>query len=267
MIIDFHAHVYPESVVSKIIPAAEKQLKITVPCTGSPEDLRLCMKGSGIDKSVVLPLARGQGDVSSLNEWIQSVSGDGLLSFGAIHPLMEGLEAELDRLKARGVKGVKMMPLLQKVYPDDPACGRLYSELIERDMIMVAHAGGDPLNRNEVYGTPKRFSEMIQSYPELRVVLAHLGGLRMWDEVYKYILPAAGNVFFDTSYVSFYASEAELERMIRDIGVERILFGSDYPWEDPGRAARIIGSLELTDGEREDVLWRNAAMLLESPNP
>jgi len=55
--------------------------------------------------------------------------------------------------------------------------------------------------------------------------------------------------------------------MIRDIGVERILFGSDYPWEDPGRAARIIGGLEFTDGEREAVFWRNAAMLLKSPSP
>ena len=121
------------------------------------------------------------------------------------------------------------MPLLQKVYPDDPMCGRLYTELINRDMIMVTHAGQDPLDRNEVLGTPKRFSQMIQSYPELNVVLAHMGELRMWDDVYKYLLPASRNVFFDTSYVSFYTSEADLERMIKDIGVERVLFGSDYP--------------------------------------
>lgn len=55
--------------------------------------------------------------------------------------------------------------------------------------------------------------------------------------------------------------------MVKDIGIERILFGSDYPWEDPGRAARIIRGLELTDREREAVLWRNAVKLLGLKHP
>ena len=129
-------------------------------------------------------------------------------------------------------------------------------------MILMPHSGQDPLDRREVFGTPKHFSEMIKSYPELNLVLAHLGGLRMWDDVCKYLLPASGNVCFDTSYVSFYMSKAELERLIRDIGVERVLFGSDYPWEDPGRAVKIINSLDLSEMEKEAVLWRNAARLL-----
>jgi predicted TIM-barrel fold metal-dependent hydrolase len=264
VIIDFHAHIYPESVEAKILPAAEKKLKITVPCTGSPDDLSSRMKSCGIVQSVVLPLARGQEDVSSLNDWIQSVCRDGLLAFGAIHPLMDGLETELDRLKGWKVKGVKMMPLLQQVYPDDPRCGRFYDTLIDNNMILVTHSGRDPLDRKEVFGTPKHFSEMIKSYPELKVVLAHLGGLRMWDDVYKYLLPASENVFFDTSYASFYMGNAELEKLIRDIGVDRVLFGSDYPWEDPGRAVGIINSLDLSEQEKKSVLGRSAARLLNS---
>jgi hypothetical protein len=92
VIIDFHTHIYPESVAAKILPAAKKKLGITIPGTGSPEDLRVRMKSSGVDRSIVLPLAKGQDDVSSLNDWIQSITGDGLTPFGAIHPLMEGLE-------------------------------------------------------------------------------------------------------------------------------------------------------------------------------
>ena len=120
MIIDFHTHIYPENVANKILSAAKTKLKIEVPCTGSPQDLRFRMHNSGIDLSIVLPLAKGQEDVSSLNDWVRSVSGDGLTAFGAIHPLMDDLEDELDRLVSNGIKGVKMMPLLQMVYPDDP---------------------------------------------------------------------------------------------------------------------------------------------------
>lgn len=248
---------------AKILPAAKKKLKVEVPGTGAPDDLRRHMSDSKIAKSVLLPLAKGREDVSSLNDWILSLSGDDLLPFGAVHPFMENLESELDRLAARGVRGVKMMPLLQEVFPDDPRCGRLYELLIKRKMILVTHAGRDPLERKEIFGTPERFARVVQCYPDLRIELAHLGGLRMWDEVQKHLLPANGNVYFDTAYVSFYLTPEEMEVLIRDIGPERVLFGSDYPWEEPGRAAAIIGRLDLGEVEREAILWKNASMLLD----
>jgi predicted TIM-barrel fold metal-dependent hydrolase len=264
LIIDFHTHIYPEWVAAKILPAAKRKLKVEVPGTGAPEDLRSMMQAAGIAGSVLLPLAKGREDVCSLNDWILSVSGESkeLTAFGAVHPFMPNLEAELDRLAARGVKGVKMMPLLQEVYPDDPRCGRLFEALIERKMILVAHAGSDPLDRQEVFGTPERFARTVACYPDLRLVLAHLGGLRMWDDVRRHLLPASENVYFDTAYVSFYMGQEEMGELIRDIGPERVIFGSDYPWEEPGRAAEIIKGLGLCVAEEQAVLGKNAAKLL-----
>jgi predicted TIM-barrel fold metal-dependent hydrolase len=135
--------------------------------------------------------------------------------------------------------------------------------LIERKMILVAHAGRDPLDRQEVFGTPERFARTVVCYPDLRVVLAHLGGLRMWDDVRRHLLPAGGNVYFDTAYVSFYMGPEDMLGLIRDIGPERVLFGSDYPWEEPGKAAQIIARLGLEEAEREAVLWKNAITLLD----
>lgn len=265
MIIDFHTHIYPAPVAAKILPAAKRKLKVEVPGSGAPADLRRMMQAAGVAGSVLLPLAKGREDVSSLNDWILSVSNGGkeLTAFGAVHPFMPDLEAELDRLAARGIKGVKMMPLLQEVYPDDPRCQRLYEGLIERKMMLVAHAGRDPLDRPEVFGTPERFSATIQCYPELRLVLAHLGGLRMWDEVRRHLLPAGRNVYFDTAYVSFYMGQEEMGELIRDIGPDRVLFGSDYPWEEPGRAVDIIKGLGLGEEEELAILGKNAAALLD----
>jgi len=265
LIIDFHTHIYPDHVAAKILPAAKRKLKVEVPGTGAPGDLRRMMTAAGIAGSVLLPLAKGREDVSSLNDWILSVSRENkeLTAFGAVHPFMQNLEDELDRLADRGVKGVKMMPLLQEVYPDDPRCGRLFEGLIERNMILVSHAGRDPLDRQEIFGTPDRFARTIECYPDLRVVLAHLGGLRMWDDVRRYLLPAGGNVYFDTAYVSFYMGRKEMGELIRDIGPERVIFGSDYPWEEPGRAAEIIKGLGLSAREEQAVLGKNAATLLD----
>ncbi|VVB71632.1 Amidohydrolase [uncultured archaeon] len=233
-----------------------------MPGTGAPEDLRLRMNRSGIARSVLLPLAKGCEDFPGLNDWVLSVSGDGLIAFGAVHPFMSNLEQELDRLAEAGVRGIKMMPLLQEFYPDDPRMERFYEAVIDRKMLLVTHAGRDPLNRPEVYGTPERFARTIECYPELNLELAHLGGLRMWDDVRKYILPARGRVCFDTAYVSFYMGPLEMIEMIEDIGPERILFGSDYPWEDPGRAAQIIIGLGFSEADNEAILWRNAARIL-----
>jgi hypothetical protein len=254
-------------VAAKIFPAAKKKLKVAVPGTGLPDDLRSRMNRSGIDFSVLLSLAKGRDDVSSLNQWVLSICGDGLVAFGAVHPFMDNLEEELDRLKGLGIKGVKMMPLLQEVYPDDPRCGRLYEALVERNMILVTHAGRDPLDREEVFGTPERFARAIDSYPDMRLVLAHLGGLGMYDEVRRHLLDAGRNVYFDTAYVSFYLKENDMATLIKDIGSKRILFGSDYPWEDPGRAADIVKSLDLSEGEKEDILSKTACKLLEIAAP
>lgn len=265
MIIDFHTHIYPQWVAAKILPAAKRKLKVAVPGTGSPQDLRSMMQAAGVDQSVLLPLAKGREDVSSLNDWILYVSRENreLTAFGAVHPFMQDLEAELDRLAAWGVKGVKMMPLLQEVYPDDPRCGRLFEALIERKMILVSHAGRDPLDRSEVFGTPDRFARTIECYPDLKMVLAHLGGLRMWDDVRRYLLSAGENVYFDTAYVSFYMGQEEMKELIGEIGPERVIFGSDYPWEEPGRAAEIIRGLELCEEDEQAILSKNAAKLLD----
>jgi predicted TIM-barrel fold metal-dependent hydrolase len=40
------------------------------------------------------------------------------------------------------------------------------------------------------------------------------------------------------------------------------MFGSDYPWEDPGRAAEIVRGLVLDEAEKEAILHKNAAKLL-----
>ncbi|NYT02482.1 MAG: amidohydrolase family protein [Methanosarcinales archaeon] len=260
MIIDFHTHLYPESVAAKVFPAARKKLKVEVAGTGSPSDLGQRMRSAGVDRAVVLPLAKGTRDVSSVNRWTLSVLEEGMIPFGAVHPFMEDLEEELDRLQAQGCRGVKMMPLLQEVFPDDPRSARLYEGLIERKMLLVTHAGKDPLEREEVYGTPEHFARMVECYPELRVVLAHLGGLRMWDEVQRHLLPAAREVYFDTAYVSHYLSRGEMIDLIEEIGADRVLFGTDYPWEDPGTGLQILRSLELP--KIDLLLYGNAARLL-----
>jgi predicted TIM-barrel fold metal-dependent hydrolase len=54
-----------------------------------------------------------------------------------------------------------------------------------------------------------------------------------------------------------------MEELISDIGPDRVIFGSDYPWEKPGRAAAIITGLGLCEADLQAVLYKNAAKLLD----
>ncbi len=50
-------------------------------------------------------------------------------------------------------------------------------------------------------------------------------------------------------------------RLIRTLGVERVLFGSDFPWYDPERDIAFLSELPLSEGERCAILGENAARL------
>ncbi len=70
------------------------------------------------------------------------------------------------------------------------------------------------------------------------------------------------DVYFDTAYSICHMHKDQLTRMIKDHGAHRILFGSDTPWADQEEAVSILRSLPLTPEEQEQILWKNAAALL-----
>ena len=59
---------------------------------------------------------------------------------------------------------------------------------------------------------------------------ANLGGFMMWDDVEKYIVGT--NLILDTSMLSRYITCEQCERIIRRHGFDKVVCGSDSPWED-----------------------------------
>jgi len=103
---------------------------------------------------------------------------------------------------------------------------------------------------------------MLDEFPNLTVVAAHLGGNRMWNEV-EHHLCGRKNLYFDTALLSAEGLDPTLAlSVIRKHGTDRILFGSDLPWSDPARELAFVRSLGLTDGELSAILEENALTLL-----
>ena len=88
-----------------------------------------------------------------------------------------------------------------------------------------------------------------------------MGGWRMWDKVEKDLV--GSNVYLDTSFALPYMTEQkQFERIIKAHGSEKILFGTDSPWQDLHSGVNEILLADLTEQERENIFWNNAAKLL-----
>lgn len=125
---------------------------------------------------------------------------------------------------------------------------------------MLFHAGKDPGPFSCDHVLPPALKKVHCNFPNLRMVAAHMGGWKLWDQVEEHLcgLP----VFFDTSAVSEYISKEQFLRIVKKHGAEHILFGTDSPWFDQGDVVKWIDSINLSDSVKEMIFEKNGRNLL-----
>jgi hypothetical protein len=158
-----------------------------------------------------------------------------------------------------GLKGFKMHPEHQAFEPHDPKMSAIYEAAVHHKMIVFFHAGADVIHPT-VHGTPESFSQVIDAWPGLTIVLAHLGGFQEWLGVAEHL--AGRDVWLDTAYTLGHLPDSEFVALVRAHGADRVLFGSDGPWTDPRREIEHLSSVGLSDEEVEGILGGNAERLL-----
>ena len=85
MIIDFHAHAFPEKIVSGAVGHLENHYGIKIHQSGLYEELLKNMKKAGIDKAVFFNVATKPSQVEQANKWILAHASEDLLPFGTLH--------------------------------------------------------------------------------------------------------------------------------------------------------------------------------------
>jgi hypothetical protein len=128
---------------------------------------------------------------------------------------------------------------------------------------VVTHAGLDPISPEHLHADPKMISAVLDRYPGLRLIAAHLGGFARLDGVLEHLV-GKKNVWFDTSMSSQRPERIEgLHRILREHDPDRLLFGSDTPWSFAKDEINFIYSAKLGDVKTEKILYKNALALLE----
>lgn len=263
MIIDFHTHIFPDKIAEKAIGKLSSVSNITPFSDGTVRGLSEMMGKSGVDLSVVLPVATKPEQFKSINENALAVNReyDGkIISFGGIHPDSLDYKRELDEIKQMGLVGIKIHPDYQKVYIDDERYMKIVDYASELDLITVVHAGVDVGYPQPVHCTPQRSRKLIDAVHPKKFVLAHMGGFDMWDDVESYL--AGQDIYFDTAYTFDKMGEERFLRLVHLHSVEKILFATDSPWCGQKESVEWIKSSGLTQEEQQMIFSENAKKLL-----
>ena len=264
-LIDFHTHIFPDKIAPATVAALAKAGG-TKPegGTGTLDDLERLALREGVSLCVNLPIATRPDQAASINRFAKEVNRrEGrVISFGAIHPDAAEPERELAELAEAGFRGIKLHPDYQGHYADDPAVIRVVKEAKRLGLHTVFHGGVDIAFPNDVHATPERMANLLSSLGEGegRVVVAHIGGYGLWDDVERILV--GRDVYFDLSYGIDHLPEEQLYRIITRHGADRILFGSDYPWRDPADVDRVLAKLPLSDEQFAAIRFGNAERLL-----
>ncbi len=276
MIIDFHTHTFPDRIAAAAVSKLEHMAHARSFSDGTRDGLLQVMARAGVSHAVVLPVATNPLKCASMNDASHALNGlDGLIYFAAIHPDAPDMYAELARAKALGFQGVKIHPVYQDVPIDDPRFIRLLARCGELDLTVVMHGGEDIGFPGVERCSPARLRRALDQAGPVRLVAAHMGGWRNWQEVPEKLLDTT--VYLDTAYTlgaicpfdGHYAPE-ELPmladdrfcELVRLFGSGRVLFGTDSPWDDMVACVARIENLPLTREEKENIFCRNAQRIL-----
>ena len=212
--------------------------------------------------AMLQPVATRVGQAAGINRFLleQREQHPRVCSFGALHPLDENLPKALEMLKKQGFFGVKIHPDYQGVFIDDPRLAPLWQAAQALQFPVLMHCGLDIGFPPPYRATPEGLARLLDAYPRLSTILAHMGGYCMWQGVARHIAGRPG-VYLDTAMSVRGLDAAQLAALITLHGPERVLFGSDWPWGNPAEHVGQLLDTGLSDQVLQNIFYGNAARL------
>ena len=256
-IIDFHAHIYPPKIAEKASLSTGEFYHITPAHSGTSEELLSVGKTAGISEFVLLPVATKSEQVHHINQFIldEVKAHREFHGFGTLHPDSENILAETEFIVKCGLQGIKLHPDTQRFNMDDKRLFEVFDN-IQGKIPLLVHCG----DRRFDYSHPRRLKNIIDNFPHLQVIAAHLGGWSLFEEGFEILKDT--DCYLDISSTMMFLSPEQVTKYIHGYGAERILFGTDFPLWSPVDEVSRFGKLHLTENEFERIAYKNALAIL-----
>ena len=266
MRIDFHTHCFPDA----LAPRAMERLKsvssifdfIKAHTNGTASDAKRVLTAAGVTHAVICNIATNPRQETNVNDFAISLTADPFFSpLGSIHPDSDKKAAELDRLVAAGIKGIKLHPDYVHVLFSDPRIDEILALAEERGLFVIVHAGRDPISPDLIHATPDMFAAAHKRHPHLTLIAAHMGGFDEAKGVLEHLVGTS--IYLDTSLCSLREGEKELlYKILAEHDPARLLFATDTPWSDASREIAFLEGAPIPEAKKQMIRSENAARLL-----
>lgn len=278
MIIDFHAHTFPDKIASATVEHLKNNSRTENFSDGTVAGLSKRIKENGVDLAVVLPVVTNPEKTDKINQAAALVNKNtaetGVFSFGGIHPDTPDYKSSLRLIAELGLKGIKLHPAYQQVALDDIRYKRIIGYADELGLIISVHGGID-IGIDGDWSSPERAMRVLDEVKPKKMIIAHMGGWQLWEDTIKFL--CGREVYLDTAFsygdvpyqpcVPLSERQKNLTKekfteIIRLHGADKILFGTDSPWEDHVKQLALIRDLPLSEEEKAKILGKNGKNLL-----
>lgn len=262
-IIDVHTHVWPDKIALRAADNIVNYYGLPRQGDGSVEGI---FQGAQEFSNIkfVISSATLKPDTQHAqvgNDFIidTSIADNRFVPLCSFHPFMgyNQAVAELERAKSRGAKGVKIHSDFQRFYIDDQNAMEIYKECARLKLPILFHVG----DKNTDFSTPKRVRTILEKLPDLVVIAAHMCGYGVWDEAKEYLI--GEQVYTDTSEALLGMDGKSLYDLINAHGVEKVMFGSDYPLWNTGFAYNQMEEIGMTETEKDLIYSQTAKKIFD----
>lgn len=275
MIVDFHTHIFPphvkeerEEYLRRDATFAEMyndpKAKIA-----DAEDLLRQMDSSGVDVSVALGFAWADAELCSQhNDYLleSAAKSDGrIVPFCTLNPALDGAEEEAVRCARGGARGLGELRPDSQGWDVNGDAGESLAEVARREELVLLFHVTEPVGRiypGKSGGDLGDFDAFARKHQDVSIVGAHLaGGLPFYAPMPE-VRETFAHVYVDTAAQRLLYDESAYEHLVRLIGAERILLGSDYPLVSQARQIEELRSGVFRSADLEKMLGGNAQRLL-----
>jgi uncharacterized protein len=229
-----------------------------------------------VEKAIVLAFAAPRIGFDVPNDYVAAYVAqhpEKLVGFASVHPSDPGAVAALQRAVDDGLRGLKLAPTYQGFDPLSAEAMAVYEAAQDLGLPILWHQGTTFVRTAELrYALPLQIDEVAIRFPELRIVIAHMG--HPWIDDALVVVRKHPHVFADVSALHprpwqlYNGLVSAVEYGVAD----KLLYGTDWPFaqHDPAVAGlRAInrftegtGLPRIADDVVEGILERPTFALL-----
>lgn len=253
-IFDAHSHIFPEKIAENATVSIGNFYEMPMDSTGISSKLIESGKKIGVKRYLVCSTATTPHQISAINSFIASECKihKEYYGLGTTHADSTDIEGDIEQILSLGLHGVKLHPDFQKFNADSPEAFKIYEQMEGRLPLMI-HCGD---NRYD-FSAPQRIANIHKNFPKLKIQAAHLGGYQRWEDAESCLVGLGENVCFDISSSMAFISPQKAIHMIKTYGIDKCLFGSDFPmWNHTEELERFL-SYGFSEEENRLILSEN----------